>query len=236
MFEQRSEEAELMDDLYLSNEALRKNLEELAFINKWLGGNAVVTDALHTIIQKYPSKNQALNIADLGCGGGDILRQVANWARKKQQPISLTGIDANAFMVQYSRQQCAAYNNIKVLQENIFAPAFKQKQFDIIICSLFCHHFTTQELISLFSQLQQQAHLAVIINDIHRHPLAYYSIKWLTQVFSGSYLVKNDAPLSVLRAFRKSEIQHILGAAGITNFSLQWQWAFRWRLIIYKNL
>ena len=236
MFKNRSSELELMDDLYLSNEALRKNLDELEIINKWLGGNAVVTNALNEITSQYTLPNQALTIADLGCGGGDILREVAVWAREKHFRVNLTGIDANLFMVEYARQKCADYPNISVIQENIFSPAFRQKPFDIIICSLFCHHFTSEELIPLLSQLQQQAQKAVIINDLHRHPLAYYSIKWLTKLFSGSYLVKNDAPLSVLRAFRKSEIQHILAAAGITNFSLQWQWAFRWRLIIYKNL
>ena len=235
MFKNRSQELELMDDLHLSNEALRKNLDELEFINKWLGGNAVVTNALNEIIKKYSLSNQEITIADLGCGGGDILREVANWARKKPIGVNLTGIDANLFMVQYARQKCAAYPNIQVTQENIFDPAFKQSQFDIIICSLFCHHFTSAELIPLLSQLQQQAHTAVIINDLHRHSLAYYSIKWLTKLFSKSYLVKNDAPLSVLRAFRKSEIKHILAVAGITNYSLQWKWAFRWRLIIYKN-
>jgi len=236
MFEKRSEELELMDDLHLSNEALRKNLDELEIINKWLGGNTVVTSALHKVTRKYPFSNQTITIADLGCGGGDILREVAFWARKKNIKVNLTGIDANLFMVQYARQKCAAYPNIQVNQENIFSPAFKQTQFDVIICSLFCHHFTSPELIALLGQLQKQAKVAVIVNDLHRHPLAYYSIKWITKLLSGSYLVKNDAPLSVLRAFRKSEIKHILANAGITHFSLQWQWAFRWQLIIYKNL
>ena len=235
MFEKRSEELELMDDLHLSNEALLKNLDELEIINKWLGGNSVVTSALDKVSRKYFS-NQTITIADLGCGGGDILREVAIWARKKHIGVNLTGIDANLFMVQYARQKCAAYPNIQVNQENLFSPTFKQIQFDVIICSLFCHHFTSAELISLFGQLQKQAKVAVIVNDLHRHPLAYYSIKWITKLFSGSYLVKNDAPLSVLRAFRKSEIKHILANAGITHFSLQWQWAFRWQLIIYKNL
>ena len=236
MFEKRSEELELMDDLHLSSAALRKNLDELEFINKWLGGNAVVTDALNFVTKKYALKNQTITIADLGCGGGDILREVARWARQKQMRVSLTGIDANAFMVAYAQQKCAAYPNIQVTQENIFDPVFTQRQYDVIICSLFCHHFTSGELVRLLNQLHKQATKAVIVNDLHRHPLAYYAIKWLTKFFSGSYLVKNDAPLSVLRAFNKSEIKSILVKAGITNYALQWRWAFRWQLIIYKNL
>jgi hypothetical protein len=83
-------------------------------------------------------------------------------------------------------------------------------------------------------QLKHQAQLAIIINDIHRHPLAYYSIKWLTYFFSRSYLVKNDAPLSVLRAFRRSELKNLFKAAGFLRYQLRWQWAFRWQAILFR--
>ena len=237
MFKQRSAEPELMDDLNLSGEALRRNLDELEIINHWLGGNKVVTDALAKILRKTPAintANQTLQIADIGCGGGDILRVVARWAQRRQLKVALTGIDANDFMVNYARQKCGPYPNITVVQENIYGPDFQKRRFDIIICSLFCHHFTSVELITMWEQLYRQANHAVIINDLHRHPLAYYSIKWITKLFSGSYLVKNDAPLSVLRAFQKAELEEILNKCNISKYSLGWQWAFRWQLIMYK--
>lgn len=226
-----------MDDLNLSGEALRKNLDELEIINHWLGGNQVVTNALNKILKqstKLKKDAEPLQIADVGCGGGDILRVVARWARKHAVNATLTGIDANDFMVNYARQKCSQFQNIHIIQENIFDAGFQARRFDIIICSLFCHHFTSHQLQAMWRQLYGQANQVVIINDLHRHPLAYYSIKWLTQMFSGSYLVKNDAPLSVLRAFRKTEIQEILAGAGIEKYSLRWQWAFRWQIIMYK--
>jgi hypothetical protein len=64
--------------------------------------------------------------------------------------------------------------------------------------------------------------------------LAYYSIKWLTRLFSKSYLVKNDAPISVERGFIKKEWENLCGLAGIKPVSIQWQWAFR-HLIVYKK-
>jgi hypothetical protein len=45
-------------------------------------------------------------------------------------------------------------------------------------------------------------------------------------------MVKYDAPLSVLRAFRKKELIGILQAAGITRYTLRWMWAFRWQIIV----
>jgi len=74
----------------------------------------------------------------------------------------------------------------------------------------------------------------IFINDLHRHSLAYHSIHFLTKIFSDSYLVKNDAPLSVLRGFTKKDWELILQKAGFNSYSLKWKWAFRWLLIIKR--
>ncbi|MDB5252932.1 MAG: methyltransferase protein, partial [Flaviaesturariibacter sp.] len=72
------------------------------------------------------------------------------------------------------------------------------------------------------------------INDLHRHPLAYHSIRLLTRAFSRSYLVKNDAPLSVLRGFSRSDWLRVLGRARISPVGIQWKWAFRWLITSIK--
>jgi ubiquinone/menaquinone biosynthesis C-methylase UbiE len=77
----RSNQPELMDDLTLAGEELRKNLRELEVINNWLGGHKVVLDALDKLTANY--KSQPVTIADIGCGGGDMLTTIANWAKRK---------------------------------------------------------------------------------------------------------------------------------------------------------
>ena len=235
MFKGRSEEEELMDDLQLSNEDLRRNLDELETINSWLGGYKVVLHALEKLLPELRKLNPPVTLADVGCGGGDILREIARWSGKRKLAMELTGVDANSFMLDYAEPKCRKFPQIRLQQHNIFSPEFQRQRFDILTCSLFCHHFPDRELVKLLRQLYNQANVAVIINDLHRHPLAYYSIKGLTSLFSNSYLVKNDAPLSVLRAFRKPELEAILAAAGITNYKLKWCWAFRWQLVLFKE-
>ncbi|MHC2993299.1 SAM-dependent methyltransferase [Pontibacter sp. HJ8] len=232
MLKQRSYEPELMDDLTLSGEELRRNLEELEVINHWLGGYKVVLDALEGLLEKYTGP--PLHIADIGCGGGDTLRSIAKWARRKKMNLRLTGIDANDFMVQYARQRCGGFPEISIAQHDVFSDNFQKQSYDIVVCSLFCHHFTNEQLVAMFRQLHRQAGMAVIINDLHRHWFAYYSIKYITAAFSGSRLVKNDAPLSVRRAFRREELQLLLQQAGVANYSLRWMWAFRWQLLLKK--
>ncbi|WP_019946578.1 methyltransferase domain-containing protein [Hymenobacter aerophilus] len=228
----RSEQPELMDDLTLASDELRQNLDELETVNTWLGGYAPVLDALARLRPRFPA-GRPLRIADLGSGGGDTLRQLARWARRCQVPVELVGIDANAFMLDYAAAKAQAYPEISFQQADIFSPEFARQPFDILTASLFCHHFSDTELVQMLAQWRQQAGVAVIINDLHRHPLAYHSIRWLTRLLGGSRLVRHDAPLSVARAFTRPELEALLAAAGITNYTLRWRWAFRWQVVIW---
>jgi 2-polyprenyl-3-methyl-5-hydroxy-6-metoxy-1,4-benzoquinol methylase len=141
------------------------------------------------------------------------------------------GVDANSHIVDYAKNHSKESSNISFQSVSVFSQEFKEQKFDIVLATLFMHHFTDAELVALFSSLKKQSKF-IIMNDIHRHPLAYHSIKLLTDLFSQSAMVKFDAPLSVLRAFSKNELKDILQRAGITDFSLNWKWAFRWQLII----
>ena len=230
MFENRSYQSELMDDLSLANDALRKNLDELELINKYLGGNEVVINALEKLRRKKIFDTQeTIKIADLGCGGGDTLRAIAKWANKKRLSIEMIGVDANQFMLDYANEKAKlSHVNIIFKKIDIFSQEFEHENYDICICSLFCHHFTEDELTTIFRKIQKNTRFAFIINDLHRHWLAYYSIKYITKWLNGSYLVQNDAPLSVLRAFRRKELVNLLDNVGFVQYELRWKWAFRY--------
>jgi SAM-dependent methyltransferase len=227
----RATTPELMDDLTLASDELRQNLDELETINTWLGGYRPVLAALARLRPRFPT-GRPLRLADLGSGGGDTLRHVAAWARRQRVPVALTGIDANEFMLTYAAAKSAAYSEISYRQVDIFSPEFAAQDYDILTASLFCHHFTDAELVDLLRRWHRQAQVAVVINDLHRHPLAYYSIKYLTRLLGGSRLVQNDAPLSVARAFSRADWQRLLAQAGIVRYELRWCWAFRWQVVI----
>lgn len=227
MLEHRSDELEIMDDLNISGPVIAQTLRELNTINRRLGGNQISISAF----KEFAKKDNQLTLADLGCGGGDIMAQMAKWSRKKGVKSSFTGIDANPHIVEYAKKNTIKYPEITYEPINIFSEEFKKQTYDIIHCCLFVHHFTTQELVRLFKQFKAQAQRGVIINDLHRHPLAYWSIFLLTSLFSKSTMVKNDASISVARGFKKSELIRILKEAGIEKYDLSWKWAFRWKLV-----
>jgi 2-polyprenyl-3-methyl-5-hydroxy-6-metoxy-1,4-benzoquinol methylase len=228
----RSYATEVMDDLTSSGEIIDVTLRELEIINRLLGGNYVTINGINTLIKDIPHE-QTVTIADVGCGSGDILRLIRKKLKALNRRAVLIGIDANPNIAAYATMHTPQDFQIAFRSIDIFSEEFKSQQFDIVTGTLFFHHFTEEQLVSFFRDVYGRVKIGIVINDIHRHWFAYYSIKWLTRWFSKSPMVIHDAPLSVERAFKKKELVDILEKAGIKRYSMRWMWAFRWQVIIY---
>jgi SAM-dependent methyltransferase len=215
MFKYRSQQKELLDADDIPSADLFQNLKELDRINTLLGGYDVTFSALKKIVK--PDKSYTL--IDIGCGGGDTLRHIKKWQLLKKLNLHLIGIDLKPVCIEYAnkfankplKQAENAEKNAQKNDENIrficddYRNMFLHVQdIDIIHACLFCHHLTDTQLIELI-QFSAQCRITLVINDLERNPIAYFAIKTLTAIFSKSYLVKNDAPLSVARGFKKKE-------------------------------
>lgn len=230
-FRLRSARKELIDETHIPFADIRRNMQELDIINSRLGGHRITVRGCRELLKGIP-EDQTIHIVEIGCGGGDNLRVLKNWCGDRVN-FRLTGIDINPDCIRYARS----------VPENegieFTCIDYRTVQFDstpeIVFSSLFCHHFSNEELIGMMDWIKQNSRLGCFINDLHRHPLAYYSILIITKLFSRSYLVQNDAPLSVLRGFRKREWESILSGAGIRKALIRWQWAFRWLIICKWN-
>ena len=222
----RSYEKELLDGEGLPFPAIERNMLELDFINTWLGGHAISLRGLSSLARN----RKRLHICEIGCGGGDNLRVLDRWCRKRGINVRITGIDNNAHCIEVARKRWKG-DNASWIHSDYRTVAFGAEKPDILFSSLFCHHFTNEELVPQLRWMEQQAGLGWFINDLQRHPVAWHAIRLLTTWFSSSYLVKNDAPLSVLRGFHRKEWESLLERAGISVYSLQWKWAFRWLVI-----
>ncbi|MCU0429542.1 MAG: methyltransferase domain-containing protein [Cytophagaceae bacterium] len=233
LFKHRARGQEYLDQPDVKGQDLEQNLRELKFINQTLGGNQVTLQALREVVATKP--HHLWMVADLGCGGGDMLKLISRELRNKRVKFSLVGIDYNEHILRYALMNTFEFGEIRYCQENVLTDEFDANSFDIINATLFCHHFSNEQLIQLFRKLKQEVKVAVILNDLQRHPFAFYSISMLTRLFSKSYMVKHDAPLSVLRGFTKKELETIFKEAGFTRYSIQWRWAFRWKVILWTG-
>src|SRR5688572_19275252 len=110
-FSNRSQQIEIMDDLNCAGNVVDQTLRELEIINKLLGGNKVTINGINKLI-KNQNKANSISIADLGCGGGDIIKLIYAWGKKNKLSLNLTGIDANPNIIAFARLNSISHHEI----------------------------------------------------------------------------------------------------------------------------
>ncbi|APS39603.1 methyltransferase domain-containing protein [Salegentibacter sp. T436] len=230
----RTNAVEIMDDFDLQGKELDKTLRDLDNINKWLGGNKITLEGVKNIVQNH-SKTKEIHIADVGCGNGAVLREIARWGRKNGYKFKLTGIDANSYAIKIAEEMSIDYPEIDFKSIDIFSLEFKNFYSDIILCTLTLHHFKTGEISALLNLFNQQSRLGVVINDLHRSKLAYRLFQVFCAVFINNEIARKDGLTSILRGFKKEELKDFAGKIPQTNHQISWKWAFRYQWIIQKD-
>lgn len=229
----RTKEEEEMDDFGMEGSVLKDALDKLAKINKVLGGNSIIISGLKSLLKSAPEK-KVYTIADLGCGNGDMLREVARYAGKNNIKVRLLGFDANSFTIKYAEKLSENYPDIQYSVIDLFSEEFKDLKYDIAITTLTLHHFDDETILKFLPTVIKNANLGVIINDLHRSKTAYYLFQLIAIIFRLNKMSKNDGLISIKRGFRKKEIEKYSADMCISNYSLQWKWAFRYQWIIRK--
>lgn len=224
----RSYKKELLDDDAIPFADIRINMQEINTINTWLGGHAITLAGF----KKLLGRRKFVNVCEIGCGDGNNLHVLSNWCKKNNIAFKCTGIDIKPECIETAKQDYNIQNAEWITQD------YKTVTFstipDLVFSSLFCHHFTNEELTEQLRWMHANCAVGFFINDLQRNWFAYHSIRIITKFFSSSYLVKNDAPLSVARGFHRNEWIQLLQHAGIKYYSVDWKWAFRY-LIICKS-
>ncbi len=194
-FSARAQITELMDDLSRPASEFDQAYRELALINRRLGG-------IRAIERFLPSGNglSVLDVAAGGCDVGDALAAArpAGWSRS----ISTRGTEDG----RRGRSLLSAMER---------GSRFRTTTFDAVICSLSFHHLTDTECAQVLREMWRTSRGRILVNDLHRHPVAYAAIWILARLFSKSVMVKHDGPASVRRAFRPADLQEIARRAGV---------------------
>lgn len=216
---------ELMDSPDISPLDLQHALQHLEAVNRFLNGYGPSLRGLQKVM---PTHARSFTFLDVGCGSGDTLRRIAEWARRRKLKAQLFGIELSEITVQRAVDECSAYSEISISHGNLFT--LESDTYDVVHTALVMHHLTNEEAVVGLAKMAELARYGIIVNDLHRHPFAYHSIRLLTRLLSRSHVLRNDAPLSVARAFTRPELLKMAGAAGLRSVQLEWNWAFRWLL------
>ena len=101
---------------------------------------------------------------------------------------------------------------------------------DFIISSQFTHHLTDNEVVNFLRWMDCHARRGWFINDLHRHPVPFFLIRYTTRLLRFGSMVQNDGPTSVARAFTAADWQRLVAEGGIPleRISINWFFPFRY--------
>ena len=88
----RTDDPEIMDDFALEGEVLRDALDKIAKINQLLGGNKLTLQGVQSLMHQI-TLDKEFTIVDIGCGNGDMLRVLADYAQNQNLNFKLIMID-----------------------------------------------------------------------------------------------------------------------------------------------
>lgn len=201
---------ELMDG-DCSYEDFRNCLRSLEQVNRWLMGYRPTLAWLERLPRE---PHEPVHIVDVGSGGGDLLRQIAGWARRRGIAVKLTGIDLNP----YATRAAAEFTRKEFGIDWVTGDALDyrpEKPVDIVVSSLMTHHLEDKQVIALLRWMEATARISWFINDLERSERASRLFGWITELARWHQFVRHDGPVSFRRAFREDDWAQLLAMAEV---------------------
>ena len=146
----------------------------------------------------------------------------------------MTGVDATSHAICMDEKLTENPPNIKYKEKYVFSEAYRKQNFDIVLCTLTLHHFTDSQIIELVKLFNRQAKYGVLINDLHRSKVAYRLFQAFCTVFIRNEIARKDGLTSILRGFKKSDLESFSAKIPASQAEIKWKWAFRYQWIIQK--
>lgn len=209
----RVQAPELMDGP-CAYEELRDCLRHLGSVNRLLRTHSPTLRWLQSVIPRRAT-SAPCHILDVGCGGGDMLRRIEQWAQRVGVAVRLTGVDINPQAARAAREMTPTGSLIRWLVGDAYSFDTERMPVDIVISSLTAHHLNDDEIVRFVRWMESVAATGWFLNDLYRSRIAAVGFKALAGAMGWHQFVRHDGPVSVLRSFRPQEWWFYMQAAGI---------------------
>lgn len=202
----QSQQVELLDGEAPDARLLRANLREMAFADRWLGGQRAIRQRVAQWARDLPP-GTPLRVLDVATGGGSLPLALHRWGVRHGQRLTLLASDLSREVLAITRAEIAD-RPITLLRHDALHMPFADGAIDIATCTQALHHFSGSMVRQFLHEIARVTRLGVIITDLQRSYPAY----WAARLFGCgpvSSLSRHDGPLSVLRAYTPNEIKAV---------------------------
>ena len=210
----RTHTLELLDQLGHRVQAgeLRGNLRDIRRANRWFGGTrAVVTTLTPLLSAQHPMT--PLSILDVATGSADIPIALASWAEREGCSLRLVATDLQPDVLAVANEAVGT-SGIVVEQADALDLPYPDGSFDVVTLSLALHHFEPDDAIRVLGEMGRVARQMMVVNDLERSWAGYAGAWLFGRLLTSNQMTRNDAPLSVRRAYTQPEALALAHAAG----------------------
>lgn len=211
----RSLQREYMDDHELPQVDADEVFRFLAGINRWLGGTRATLQRFSEFRRGWQPR-QRIRVLDVAAGGGDVAAALVSWGRRRDVEIQVTVFDVSPGALVSARRRLARAAldaRVDLVRGDVRRMPFRDRAFDYVICALFAHHLTDDDLVETLRRFDALAAHGIVVNDLVRR-WRLYAWTWLfTRPFNP--ILRQDGLLSVKRALQPGELAALAHRAGL---------------------
>ena len=204
----QSNREELLDQNCGSLAEVRQSLQDIRRINAWLGGTRLTCRAVFELLEKRGV--QSARILDVGTGSADIPQTLVERGNRRGYDLKVIALDLSERHLQVAREYVGGMKEIELMQGDAFRLPLENQSVDIVVSSLFLHHFRAPQVVQILHEWERVARWGWIANDLVRHPLALAFFRATGPVFARSYLTRHDGAASIRRAYTTREMRSIV--------------------------
>ena len=210
MLTTRSAAHEFLDGEMLDALELRKNLREMAMLNRLPGG---IGDSVRAVERLLGDQSEA-TVLDVGTGSGDFARRL-----RRRRHVEVIASDVRPEILEIAARNLAGTNHVSLLRADARALPLGDGEVDVAHASLLMHHFDPDDAITALAEMRRVSRLGVVINDLRRGPLPFAMTAAAVLVLSRGAYTRHDGVLSARRAYTLAELDALATRAGLKRVS-----------------
>lgn len=200
----RSLDRELLDGRELHARELRRNLGEMAMLNRLPGGVSTSVSAVVRLLEPGSA------VLDAGTGFADFAHRLR---RRARAPIVLADVDPAVLAV--ARSNVAGMEEVTLLVADVRALPLKDGAVGVAHSSLLLHHLDPADAVRALSEMRRVARRGVVVNDLRRSRIAFAMTAVPILALARARSTRHDGLLSARRAYTLAELDDLAAEAGL---------------------
>ena len=201
----RSLDRELLDAPDADPAELRRNLAEMAMLNRLPGGVDASVRAVLNLLRTTRDP-----VLDVGTGSGDFARRL-----RRRSPATLILVDRSADVLEVTRRNVAGMDDVTLVEADARALPLPDASAAVSHASLLLHHLAPGEAVTALREMRRVAREGVVVNDLRRSRAAFVMTVLPILTLARARYTRHDGILSARRAYTLAELDDLAAEAGL---------------------